>query len=116
MPFYDVQHTLSLSEQQKEELANAILTIHTSLFMAPKLFVNVAFTDVSNREFFAAGKRVRCSILEMQYPHSRKTHLMALSESLPSLVDNSLCGQEHCSPCQYFIAVLISDQTLTKKK
>lgn len=65
MPFYDVQHTLSLSEQQKEKLADAITTIHTSLFMAPKLFVNVTFTDVSNREIFAAGKRVSCPVLEM---------------------------------------------------
>ena len=60
MPFYDVQHTLSLSEQQEERLADAIATIHTSLFTTPKLFVNVAFTDVSNRQIFAAGKRVSC--------------------------------------------------------
>ena len=90
MPFYDVQHTLSLSEKQKEKLADAITPVHTLLFTAPKLFVNVAFTDVSNREIFAAGKRVSCPVLDVLGLISVHEYLSPVQSSRPQCDTNSL--------------------------
>ena len=63
MPFYDVQHTHPLSAKQKDDIAEAITSLHTELFSAPKLFVNVAFTDVSNRQLYLGGRQVSNTIL-----------------------------------------------------
>jgi phenylpyruvate tautomerase PptA (4-oxalocrotonate tautomerase family) len=56
MPFYEVDHSCTLTEGQKDELAEALTTIHSTKFMTPKLFVNVAFKPMTT-DFYVAGKR-----------------------------------------------------------
>ncbi|KAK3662332.1 hypothetical protein LTR22_006865 [Elasticomyces elasticus] len=41
----------------KDELANAITTIHSTKFSTPKLFVNVEFQDTSNASTYVGGKQ-----------------------------------------------------------
>ncbi|KAK5702600.1 hypothetical protein LTR97_003545 [Elasticomyces elasticus] len=57
MPFYEVKHTTPLTVSQKDELANAITTIHSTKFSTPKLFVNVEFQDTSNASTYVGGKQ-----------------------------------------------------------
>ncbi|KAK0253279.1 hypothetical protein LTR57_000983 [Friedmanniomyces endolithicus] len=57
MPFYEFNHHIPLTISQKDELAAAITTIHSTHFSTPKLFVNVAFHDVSQTSTYIAGKR-----------------------------------------------------------
>ena len=64
MPYYEVNHTILLTESQKQDLANAITTLHSTRFTTPRMFVNVKFTDISNTPFYIAGKkRTRSHIL-----------------------------------------------------
>lgn len=58
MPFYEISHAIALSASQEDELAQAITSIHLSKFpLVPTFFVNVVFTDVSQRTSFVGGKR-----------------------------------------------------------
>jgi len=57
MPFYEIKHHISLTLSQKDELAEAITTIHSTKFSTPKLFVNVDFQDVSQSSTYVGGKR-----------------------------------------------------------
>jgi phenylpyruvate tautomerase PptA (4-oxalocrotonate tautomerase family) len=57
MPFYEVLHVIPFTASQKDELATAITEIHSTTFSTPKLFVNVAYTDVSEQDTYVGGKR-----------------------------------------------------------
>ncbi|KAK4496788.1 hypothetical protein PRZ48_012771 [Zasmidium cellare] len=58
MPFYEISHAIALTSSQEDELAQAITKIHLSKFpLTPVFFVNVVFTDVSQRTSFIGGKR-----------------------------------------------------------
>jgi phenylpyruvate tautomerase PptA (4-oxalocrotonate tautomerase family) len=56
MPFYTVKHHYPLTTSQKDDLAAAITSIHSTIFTTPKLFVNVGFTDISSERLYVAGK------------------------------------------------------------
>ena len=58
MPLYDVEHSHSLTEEQKHQLAEAITTIHSEKFEAPRFFVNVNIKDISSVQTYVAGKQV----------------------------------------------------------
>ncbi|TKA75976.1 hypothetical protein B0A55_03259 [Friedmanniomyces simplex] len=57
MPFYEFKHHIPLTVSQKDELAAAITTIHSTKFSTPKLFVNVDFHDVSQASTYVGGQR-----------------------------------------------------------
>lgn len=60
MPYYEVQHTFTLSSEQRENLAAAITNLHTLTFNTPSLFVNIKFTFIvasnANCDFFIGGQ------------------------------------------------------------
>lgn len=58
MPRYEIEHVCSLTESQKDELAEAVTKIHSDTFSTPKFFVNLRITDVSQHNIYLAGKRV----------------------------------------------------------
>lgn len=62
MPNYEVEHICPLTEGQKDEIASAITDIHAQQFTAPKLFVNVRFTNIKEHTVYVAGKRVRLAL------------------------------------------------------
>lgn len=57
MPLYDVEHVCALTSQQQEALAAAFTSLHAKRFNAPRWFVNVRFTDVSNQVVFRGAIR-----------------------------------------------------------
>lgn len=57
MPIYDIQHVVSLTPSQQDELAEAITKIHSTKFSTPRMFVQVKFTDTSNNLTYIGGKR-----------------------------------------------------------
>jgi phenylpyruvate tautomerase PptA (4-oxalocrotonate tautomerase family) len=57
MPFYEIQHAISLSSAQQQELASAITKLHANTFRAPSLFVNIKFTDSKNESYFIGGQK-----------------------------------------------------------
>ncbi|KAI5250433.1 hypothetical protein E4T47_01369 [Aureobasidium subglaciale] len=59
MPAYEVEHISKLTDDQKDQLAEAITKIHSQQFSTPKLFVNVRITDVSNHRTYVAGKQYK---------------------------------------------------------
>lgn len=60
MPFYEVLHAIPLSPAQEDALAEAITAIHLSKFpLVPKFFVNIVFTDISQKTTYIGGKRRR---------------------------------------------------------
>ena len=61
MPAYEIEHVVSLTSQQKDEIAQSITATHTSLFTTPSLLVNVRFTDSSNQDIYIGGKKVALS-------------------------------------------------------
>ncbi|KAK7723097.1 hypothetical protein SLS57_004654 [Botryosphaeria dothidea] len=56
MPFYIINHKDPISPPQRDELAAVITKIHTTLFTAPSLFVNVKFEDLSQASYYVGGK------------------------------------------------------------
>ena len=56
MPRYDVQHVVALTSAQKKEFAEAITKLHSEAFKAPRLFINVIYTDISERTAYIGGK------------------------------------------------------------
>ncbi|KAK4544440.1 hypothetical protein LTR36_004331 [Oleoguttula mirabilis] len=57
MPLYEIQHHISLTSSQKDDLAIAITRIHSTKFLTPKMFVNVTYTDVSETRTYIGGKQ-----------------------------------------------------------
>lgn len=55
MPFYDIQHALSLTPAQHQKLAQAITHLHAHTFKAPSLFVNIKFTERQIDKYFIGG-------------------------------------------------------------
>ncbi|KAI6891458.1 hypothetical protein KC318_g9444 [Hortaea werneckii] len=56
MPLYEVQHYITLTVSQKDELAEAITKIHSTKFSTPRMFVNVHFTATSTLRTYVGGK------------------------------------------------------------
>lgn len=50
MPIYEIQHSFPITRTQKDSLATAITQIHSRKFTTPKLFVQVYYTDISERD------------------------------------------------------------------
>ncbi|KAI9713560.1 MAG: hypothetical protein M1820_000942 [Bogoriella megaspora] len=93
MPMYEVEHICPLTPSQKDDLAEAITKIHSELFIAPRLFVNVRITDISEHRTYVAGKRrKRNRIVAHIRPSSQRTraHFRTLcsqiSESWNSII------------------------------
>ncbi|OAR00090.1 hypothetical protein LLEC1_01078 [Akanthomyces lecanii] len=59
MPYYQLSHSLPLTDAQKQSLAQAITAIHVKAFATPSMFVNVRFIkeDLTLGNVFVAGKR-----------------------------------------------------------
>jgi phenylpyruvate tautomerase PptA (4-oxalocrotonate tautomerase family) len=57
MPWYDVEHAITLTPTQCDTLAEKITYLHTRTFMVPALLVNVQFRDASKDNTYVAGKR-----------------------------------------------------------
>ncbi|TQV91525.1 Tautomerase [Cordyceps javanica] len=59
MPYYEVHHSLPLSDAQRQELAQAITTVHVTAFNTPSMFVIVRFVaeDLAQGNVFVAGVR-----------------------------------------------------------
>ena len=57
MPLYTVEHAITLTSSQKDDLAVTITNIHSTKFSTPKMFVNVTFTDVSEARTYIGGKQ-----------------------------------------------------------
>ncbi|KAI7479632.1 hypothetical protein KC351_g7437, partial [Hortaea werneckii] len=72
MPLYEVQHYITLTISQKDELAEAITKIHSTKFSTPRMFVNVHFLDTSSLRTYIGGK-----------PH-QANHIRALVRNGPS--------------------------------
>jgi phenylpyruvate tautomerase PptA (4-oxalocrotonate tautomerase family) len=58
MPLYTIDHSCPLTEQQKDQLAEAITKIHTEKFTVPRFFVNVSIRDISSEQTYGGGIRV----------------------------------------------------------
>jgi phenylpyruvate tautomerase PptA (4-oxalocrotonate tautomerase family) len=57
MPLYQINHVTPLSSAEKQSLASKITEIHSKMFNAPSLFVNVWFNSKHNdTDQFVAGK------------------------------------------------------------
>ncbi|KAH8159263.1 hypothetical protein CIB48_g8981 [Xylaria polymorpha] len=63
MPLYEFAHTVPLSPQQQDSLAEAITTLHTTFFTTPSLFVNVRFISADVYRSYVGGKRRQSNIL-----------------------------------------------------
>lgn len=57
MPWYDVEHAVTLTPTQCDALAEKITYLHTRTFKVPALLVNVQFRDASQDNTYVAGKR-----------------------------------------------------------
>lgn len=59
MPYYEVNHSVPLTDAQKQSLAEVITAIHVKAFNTPSMFVNVRFVkeDLTQGNAFIAGKR-----------------------------------------------------------
>ncbi|KAI6868473.1 hypothetical protein KC338_g3940 [Hortaea werneckii] len=86
MPLYEVQHYITLTVSQKDELAEAITKIHSTKFSTPRMFVNVHFLDTSTLRTYIGGQ-----------PH-QANHIRALVRNGPSRTSqdwNDLTAQLH---------------------
>ncbi|VUC27348.1 unnamed protein product [Clonostachys rosea] len=61
MPFYEVAHTVALTDDQKDALAAAITEVHSSRFTVPRMFINVVFTNTFSVPTYTGGKRTTVS-------------------------------------------------------
>lgn len=58
MPMYLVEHSCNLTDEQKDQLAEAITKIHTEKFTVPRFFVNINIKDISSDVTYGGGMRV----------------------------------------------------------
>lgn len=58
MPLFEIEHCISLSKVERDQIAQAITQIHTRKFCTPSLFVNIRFTNVANHILYVAGEEV----------------------------------------------------------
>ncbi|KAF4629101.1 hypothetical protein G7Y89_g9048 [Cudoniella acicularis] len=66
MPFYHVQHSVSLDASQRQSLPTKITHLHSTTFNAPSLFVNIKFSPSpsgqdSNEEHYFIGGKLKAS-------------------------------------------------------
>jgi len=69
MPIYQVHHICPLTETQQDEIAEAITTVHTQNFNAPRLFVNVFFVDAATQPRYVGGKRRKTNMIVAEVRH-----------------------------------------------
>jgi len=69
MPLYLFSHAEDLSSEQKDRLAQKITKIHTELFTAPSLFVNVRFSPASQYDGYVGGKRSTVNTVQGHVRH-----------------------------------------------
>ncbi|KIW01864.1 uncharacterized protein PV09_06713 [Verruconis gallopava] len=69
MPLYLVSHAQDLTDEQRDRLAQGITKIHTSIFTAPSLFVNVRFSPASQYVGYVGGKRSTVSSITGHVRH-----------------------------------------------
>ena len=64
MPVYEVVTTEgTLIDEQRQEIANAVVRAHCSNTGAPELFVNVVFRDLPPGRVYSAGKPSQMSLI-----------------------------------------------------
>ncbi|KAJ6474341.1 hypothetical protein C8R45DRAFT_1217398 [Mycena sanguinolenta] len=61
MPDWEVWHSYPLTEAQRNDLAQRITIIHTTLFTVPAAFVHVRIANYAATEHYIAGKKRRHS-------------------------------------------------------
>lgn len=84
MPYYEINHATLLTASQKDDLAAKITQIHSERFSAPRLFVNIKFTDIASTPFYIGGKA------------QTKSHILAHVRTGPSRSTadfNALCAE-----------------------
>jgi hypothetical protein len=69
MPLYLFSHAIDLSPEQQDKLAVSITKIHTELFTAPSLFVNVRFSPASQYTGYVGGKRSQVNTIQGHVRH-----------------------------------------------
>lgn len=69
MPFYTVHHAKPLSDTQQDAIAEAITHIHSTKFTTPKVFVNVAFQDISKEARYVGGRRRLANLISANIRH-----------------------------------------------
>ncbi|KAF7349641.1 hypothetical protein MSAN_01690400 [Mycena sanguinolenta] len=57
MPLYEVWHSYPLTEAQRDDLAQRITTIHTTVFTDPAAFVHDRFANYAATEHYIAGRK-----------------------------------------------------------
>jgi phenylpyruvate tautomerase PptA (4-oxalocrotonate tautomerase family) len=75
MPAYDIEHICELSDNQKDQLAEAVTKIHSEQFSTPRLFVNVRITDTSSQRTYVAGKQASQQQMSALYITDGKSNL-----------------------------------------
>lgn len=69
MPLYLVSHAVDLTTNQQDTLATAITKLHTELFTAPALFVNVRFSAASQHVGYVGGKKGQVNSISAHVRH-----------------------------------------------
>jgi phenylpyruvate tautomerase PptA (4-oxalocrotonate tautomerase family) len=77
MPLYDIEHVISLSDEQQEALAKAFTSIHCRRFQTPSFFINVRFTDVSLQKVYRGGvlRKYNRAILRTRVSENRSKEM-----------------------------------------
>ena len=57
MPFYQVYHSVPLTDCQQQQIATAITEIHSRVFTSLSALINVDFMNVAPKRVFIAGQR-----------------------------------------------------------
>jgi phenylpyruvate tautomerase PptA (4-oxalocrotonate tautomerase family) len=91
MPLYSISHATSLSDEQQDQLAEGITKIHTNLFAAPRLFVNVHFSPASDYKGYVGGKRKQANIIRGRVRHGPSRTPVMYEELMNSI--NKLWGE-----------------------
>ena len=94
MPSYEVLHAVPLSDTQQDQLAQAITEAHTSIFSLPRLFVNVAYIDISNRNTYVGGKRQKVNHINARVRLGARTEkeFQKLCDELANAWDRIVIG------------------------
>lgn len=58
MPLYEVEHSIHLSQKQRDSIAQAITQIHTRKFTTPSFFVGVRFSEADKSFNYVGGEPV----------------------------------------------------------
>ena len=68
MPLCEVEHTISLTTDEKCQLAQFITQIHSQIFTTPSLFVSTRFTDISGQDVYIGGQNASSDVLYPTVP------------------------------------------------